>query len=242
VLKLLSLLPAVADAKARTAVEPFADGEWLLVYGSRVAIPGPNANVLKHMRSDADVSRAIADAGLAASDAGVGAVHAELYGVKDVLLRPQPQMFALVPSDRASELNAALARPVPIDPGLKAGEMARFFLAEPAKVARFLPADVVKATVIVKPAADGGFDLAADADCADAASCRTTATALEDLLKRSNTLMVKIVSKDLLGGVAVAADGAKLRATLHVSPDQVDTLSNLARAELGLPAASATAE
>ena len=233
ILKLLSVVPEVIDARAKTGVDPFADGEWLLVYGSSVSIPGANANVVKHLRSEAELTRANVDAGMGASDAGPGAVHAEIYGVRDVLLRPQASVLALVPADRAADLGVALSRA--IDPGTRPGELVRIFLAEPAKVVRWLPADVVRASVVVKPASDGGLDLSAEADCPDAASCKATATTLDELARKQNSLMVRIVTKNLLGNLTLRAEATKLKALLHATPDQVDALLNLTRAQLGLP-------
>jgi hypothetical protein len=239
VLTMLSVMPGVIDAHAQTGIDPFSDGDWLLVYGPKVSIPGPNANVVKHARSEAQVTKAIADAGLPAWDAGAGtpgtAVRSELFGVRDVLLRPQPGIVALVPGDRASDLAAVLAKP--IDPGVKPGELARIFVAEPAKLARFLPAEVVRANVVVKAAADGGLDLGAEADCPDAKVCKATATELEELVKRSNSMMVRIILKGLLSNLVVRADGTKLKATLHAEPGQVDAVLNITRVQLGLPAA-----
>jgi hypothetical protein len=224
VMKMLSLLPDVREAREHTGVDLFADGEWLLVYGGKVAIPGPNANVVKHAKAEADVTRALADGGV------------EIFGVKDVLLRPQPGMLALVPSDRAPELAVVLSKA--IDPGVKPGELARAFVAEPAKLLRFLPAELTRASVNVRAAADGGLDASAELDCPGAASCKAAATALEELARTQNTLMVRIVTKNLLGGLGVQADGARLKATLHVAPDQVDAALNLIRAQLGLPGES----
>jgi hypothetical protein len=239
VLKLLSVIPGVIDAKATTGVDPFADGEWLVVYGSKVEVPGPNANVVKHARSEGAVTSAFADAGLEAWDGGAGAgttgaVRADVYGVRDVVLRPQLGVVALVPGDRARDLAAALAKP--IDLGVKAGELARMFVAEPAKLARFLPAEVVRATVVAKAAPDGGLDVSAEADCPDAASCKTTAAALDELAKKQNTLMVRIVLKNVLAGLSFRSDGTKLKATLHAGRDQVDAVLNITRVQLGLPA------
>lgn len=243
IVKMLSLIPDVIDTKTRTGVEPFEDAEWLLVYGSRVGVPGPNANVVKHSRPEAVVAKAVADGGFEAWDAGAsaavapgttGAMRGEMYGVRDVLLRPQPGVLALVPGDRARDLAAVLAKP--IDPGVKPGELARIYVAEPAKLARFIPAAVVDATMIVTPAMDAGLHVAVEGLCPDPEACRATATDLEQLASRFNSMMVRIVTKNLLGNLTVRADGATLKATLHVAPDQVDALLNLLRAQLGLPA------
>ncbi|MDB4934480.1 MAG: hypothetical protein JWP87_1452 [Labilithrix sp.] len=243
VLKMLSVVPEVIEARSRTGVDPFADGEWLLVYGSKVEVPGQNANVVKHGRPEAAVTSAMTDAGLEAWDGGGaagtnGAVRAEIYGVRDVVLRPQSGVLAVVPGDRAGDLASALSKP--IDLGVKAGELARVFFAEPSKLLRFLPADVVRASVVAKAASDGGLDLAAEADCADAASCKTTAAALDELAKKQNTLMVRIVLKNVLANLSVRSDGPKLKATLHASPDQVDAILSITRAQLGLPAEDPT--
>ncbi|MDB5212948.1 MAG: hypothetical protein JWO86_875 [Myxococcaceae bacterium] len=246
VTRMLSVIPEVIDAKRRTGIDPFADGEWLLVYGTKVAVPGPNANVVKHGRAEGELTKTMADGGFEAWDAGApststsppsaataNAVRAEIYGVNDVVLRPQPGIVAVVPGDRARDLAVALAKP--IDLGVKPGELARAFVAEPAKLLRFLPAEVVHAHVIVKAAPDGGLDASADADCLDAAQCKATAAAVEELSKSQNSLVVRIVTKNLLGGLVVRADGTKLKATLHAAPDQVDAALNLLRSQLGLP-------
>ena len=238
VTKMLSVIPEVIDAKRRTGLNPFADGEWLLVYGAKVAVPGPNANVVKHGRAEADLTRTMADGGFEAWDAGApsavaSGVRAEIYGVNDVIVRPQPSIAALVPGDRARDLAVALAKP--IDPGVRPGELARAFVTEPAKLLRFLPADVVRASLVVKAAIDGGLDASAEADCPDAAQCKATATALEELIKTQNSLVVRIVTKNLLGGLTVRGDGTKLKAALHAAPDQVDAALNLLRSQLGLP-------
>lgn len=234
ILLLMSALPAVIAAKTRTAVDPFADGEWLLVYGAQPGVPGANASVVRHGRPETEVTMAIADAGFEPREAGPpGALRAELYGVHDVLLRPQPATLALVPSDRAADLGAALARP--LDPAVKNGELARIFVAEPAPLVRGLPSEVTRASVLVKPNADGGLDLSADADCGDAPSCSATATALQDLVARQNSMLVRLATRSLLSGLGIRADGTKLRATLHASPEQVDAIVNLVRAQLDLP-------
>jgi hypothetical protein len=244
VVKMLSVIPEVIETKARTGVDPFQDSEWLLVYGSKVEVPGPNANVVKHGRPAAVVT-AMLDAGIEAWDGGssasspVGTARAarvEMYGVRDVLLRPQPGVLALVPGDRARDLAAVLAGPV--DPGVRPGELARIALAAPSTLLGFLPTDVTRGIVTVKAAPDGGLDASAEADCADAASCKATLAALEALVqRRAASLMVRIATRNLLSNLSIRVDGVKLKATLHAAPDQVTALLNLVRAQLGLPGA-----
>lgn len=228
VLKMFSIMPDVIDMKRKTGVDAFAEGEWLLVYGSRTMVPGPNANVVKHATSESEITRATTAAGI------TGDGHVRLFGVRDTLIRPQPGILALVPNDRATELGAALAKP--IDTLLKPGELARTFIAEPSKVVS-LPGHLVRANVIVKAASDGGLDATAVADCPDAPSCTATATALEEIVKRQNSIALRIALGNILGSFAVKANGAKLEASLHASPDQVESVLQLLRAMMGLPAA-----
>ena len=231
---MLSLVPEVVEATTKTGVDPFAHGEWLLVYGAQAEVPGANANVLRHGKPDAEVTKALEAAGFEARDGGAsGGVQASLYGVKEPLLRPQAATLALVPADRAADLASAL-KPA-IDPGTKAGELARAFLAEPAKVLRVLPSEVMNANVVAKPASDGGLDLSADAACGDAAGCAAIATKLTEYLGGQNSVMVRMVTRSLFSGLVIKASGARLEATLHASPDQVDAILSLLRAQLGLP-------
>lgn len=76
--------------------------------------------------------------------------------------------------------------------------------------------------------------MSAEAACPDPASCKTLAAGLDELARRYNTLLVRIVLKNLLAGVAVQADGAKVKASVHASPEQVAAILNILRAELGL--------
>ena len=229
---ILSLVPEVIDASKKTGVDPFVHGEWLLVYGPRVEIPGPNANVLRHAKTDVEVTKALAAAGFEARDGGVG-MQAALYGAKEPLLRPQAGMLAMVPADRATDLQVAL-KPA-VDPGVKAGELARMFLSEPAGSLRVLPSDVTRATVIARPASDGGLDLSADAQCPDAAACTAAATKLTEYVGRQNSMMVRMVTRSVLSGLVIKGNGSKLEATLHATPEQVDAILSILRAQLGLP-------
>ena len=148
-----------------------------------------------------------------------------MFGVRDVLLRPQPGMIALVPGDRASDLAAVLAKP--FDAGVKPSELAHIHLAEPARVVRFLPAEVVNAEVIVKSAADGGLDFTADADCPSVATCKTIATDVDEWVRRQNGILVRMVLGNVLGTFTVRADVTKLHATLHATPQHVRRCADL---------------
>ena len=86
-----------------------------------------------------------------------------------------------------------------------------------------------------KPGADGGLDLSADAQCPDAPACTAAATKLTDFVGRQNSMMVRMVTRSLLSGLVIKGNGTKLEATLHATPDQVDAILSLLRAQLGLP-------
>jgi len=248
--RVLGALPPIVDTKARTGIDPLAHGTWLLVYGSSLEVPGPNANVLRTSRTDAEIGAALADAGLGpttdAGDAGAAASHgafpdagipADVAGVRDVLLRPQPRVIALVPSDRAADLAVALARP--IDPGLKPRELARIAIHEPGKLgargaATAVLAPLVRLTVALSAATDGGLDVAVDGDCKTAAECADATMAANAALKTLNTIGVRIVLGGLLNGVVVKADGARARAGAHVTPAELERILNLATSALGV--------
>ncbi|AKV04833.1 hypothetical protein AKJ09_11496 [Labilithrix luteola] len=244
-LEIFSLLPETILTKQRTAVDPFADGEWLLVYGEDVDVPGNNVNAVRHGRPAVEVSGAIAKAGFLPLEEGPkGAVRTELFDVRDALFSPTPSLLVMAPRDRAKEISVALVRPV--DPGFKSGELARVFFKEPWRATSILPKSLSDALVVVRPASDDGLDVSAEATCPDEAACKEIAEGLRQRAARMNSLMVRVATRGLLipltvegkpGGEGIRAEGTKLRASVHAAPDQVQSILNFVRAALGLPAA-----
>lgn len=66
-----------------------------------------------------------------------------------------------------------------------------------------------------------------------------TATALEGFVGRQNSMIVRIATRSLLSGLAIRAEGTRLRATLHVSPEQVDAILGVVAAVPSRPARQA---
>lgn len=248
-LAIFSLMPATMLAKQRTGVDPFADGEWLLVYGEDVDVPGDNVNVVRHARPISEVSGAIARAGfLPLEDGPKGAVRTELFDVRDALFSPTPSLLVMAPRDRARDVAAALVKP--IDLGVKSGELARVFVKDPSRTTSVLPKALADALVVVRPANDGGLDLSGEATCPDETACKEIAQGLRDRAARMNSLMVRVATRGLLGaltvegkpgGEGIRAEGTKVRASVHAAPDQVQSILNFVRAALGLPAADPNA-
>lgn len=230
----LSLLPAILDAKRRTDVDPFEDGDWLLAYGPNVGAFIVNATVVRHHRTDAEVTQAIDHGGFEKSEHAEAGLASDLFGTDTVLLRPRAQTLAFVPQDRAKDFTVSLS--TLDDPGLRAGEIARLAMQEPSKVlAGYVPAEIAGGDAFVKPATDGGLDVSAEGTCATADACKEAAKTIEATIARQNSMIVRIATRGLLNSVKVRAEGAKVKATLHADPEQIDALVQLLRAVLGLP-------
>jgi len=230
----LSLLPAVIDAKRRTGVDPFDDGDWMLSYGPNVGAFIVNATVVRHHRTDDEITLALAQGSFEKSEHAAGGLASDLFGTDTVLLRPRTQTLAFVPQDRAKDLGAALTKLD--DPGLRTGEIAKLVAMEPSKMlSGYVPSEITTSEGVVKPAADGGLDVSAEGTCATADGCKEAAKAIEATVTRLNSMIVRIATRGLLSGVKVRAEGAKVKATLHAAPEQIDAIVQLMRASLNLP-------
>jgi hypothetical protein len=239
----IALLPDVVAVKDRTGVDVVADGDWYLVYGEDIDVPGANANVLHHGRASGEVERAMTDSGLESFDVGgARAVRSELFAVRDALVLPRASLLAMVPRDRATDLAAALTKA--FDAGLRSGELVRATIEEPSRATGLLPREVTHAVVTVRAGAGGGLDVGAEADCPSVDACKAIAEGLRERARRAGTVVVRIATRGLFvplgeegkpGGEGLRAEGTKLRAVLHASVDQVAGIVNFARAALGLP-------
>jgi len=230
-----SLTRSVMEMKAKTGVDPFDEGDLLFVYGPHVSVFVANVNVVRHHAVDAEVARATASAGWPRSDAGSPAYDADLFGVRSVLLVPAPHTVALVPVDRAADLVPVLARVT--DPKLGPGEVARAVMAEPnVTLARIVLPSVKKLDVVLRPAQDGGLDVAGEGACTTPEACTLAARAVLEEARQHNSLAVRIATRGLFNDVKTDAQGTKLRIGLHATPDQVDALVGLVRAALDVPA------
>ena len=220
-LELFDRLPAVSDWEERTGV-PVRAGDALLVYGKEIGLPGANASVLR-------LPRAVALTPVPSFQA---------FGVRDAVLHPHPTLVAFVPSDRASDFEAALK--APFDFGVKPGEVARVTVAELPRVMPLPEQAKQNLLLVVKPATDHGLDAAFEVDCGvDAAKCAAVASDVTDFVARSNSIMVRLATRGILNGFTARVDGKKLKATLHITPEQMDANLRMASAIFGLPEPSA---
>lgn len=236
----LSLLPAIIDAKRRTGIDPFEDADWMLAYGPSIGAFIVNATVVRHHRKDEEVTQAIEQGSFEKSDHAEGGLASDLFGADTVLLRPRARTLAFVPQDRAKDFTAVLSKLD--DPGLRSAEIARFALLEPAKVlASIVPAEVTSAEGSVRPGQGGGLDASAEGACATAEACKEAAKAIEATVTRQNSMIVRMMTRGLFNSLKVRAEGAKVKATLHADPEQIDALVQLVRAYLGLPAVDSVA-
>lgn len=235
----LSLLPAMIDAKQRTGVDVLADSEWLLAYGPNLGALVTNANVVRHHVKDDDVTQALGKSGFEASRFADGGLASDLFGTDTVLLRPRAQTIAFVPQDRARDFGAALAKLD--DPGIRAPEILTLAVRDPkstvpGKVGSLVPAELTKVEGTMKPGPGDSLDLAAEGTCTTPEACKEAAATMDATVKAQNSMMVRIATRGLLSSFAVRAEGAKVKATLHVSAEQVEAIDQLMRSLLGLPA------
>lgn len=228
-------------------VDPVRDVDWVLVYGPSLIHTDRAAMLVRYSAPDEVVDRAV---GAIAEryehggpfDAGVPGVKASVGFAdngKRVFLRAQPKLLVVVPPDKAHEFAVALRRSK-VSPKVRPGEAMRLVVKDPWRQVAIprlkLSQNLKELRVWIVPrASDGGADVYGEADATDAASAAEAAEALTELIRQQNANFgVKIVTKGLLNGVRVTAEGNK--AVLHVSAsrEQIEALAALLAATLGV--------
>lgn len=232
-----------ADAE-KAGVDPIRDTDWILIYGPSLIHTERDAVLVHYSAPDKLVDEAVDAVAMRYDrggpfDAGVPGVKASL-GYADlaerVFLRAQPHVLAVVPKDKATEFAKALRR-APISPKVRPGEAMRLTVVDPWKQISIpgLKFDraVSELRMWIVPRADGSADLFAEGDCADELAAEDAARALTDLLRRQNSVGVRIATRGLLNDAKVVANGKRFEFKLTASRDQLEAILQLVGAFLG---------
>lgn len=251
---LLHGIPQWADFMkgAQTAVDPVRDTDWILIYGPSLIHTERDAVIVHYSTTDAIVDNA-ADATSKRYDKG-GPFDAGVPGVKAwlghadqaerVFIRGQPKVLIIVPKDKAKDF-ATLAKRATINPRVRPGEALRLTVKDPWKQISIKGLKInesvkeIRLWIIPRPR-DGGADVWVEGDCTDEAAAIDAADALTDVLKRQNSMGVRIATRGLLNNAKVEADGTHIKSHLSVSQEQLEALLQGVGAVLGVNVQSAT--
>jgi len=231
---------------SQTVVDPIKDTDWILIYGPSLIHTDRDAVLVRYSAPDAVVDQAVEqiakryDKG-GPFDAGVPGVKASLGhadNAERVFMRVQPHVLTVVPKDKAAEFAKVLKR-APISPRVRPGEAVRLTVKDPWRQIsipglKFSNSLKELRLWVVPRASDGGADLHIEGDTTDDAAAVEVADALTDIVKRQNTIAVRLATRGLLNNVRVVPDGSHVKTDVSVSADQLEALLQTVAAVLGV--------
>jgi hypothetical protein len=155
-----------------------------------------------------------------------------------VFMRVQPHVLTIVPKDKANEFARVMKRAA-IAPRVRPGEALRLTVKDPWKQVavpglKFSQSLKELRLWIVPRASDGGADVYVEGDCTEEAAATDSADALTELLKRQNSVAIRIATRGLLNNAKVEANGTHINTHLSASQDQLEALLQVVGAFLGV--------
>lgn len=228
---------------APAPVDPIRHTDWILIYGPSLIHTERDAVLVRYNLPD-DVVDVALD-GIARSydqggayDAGVPGVKASLGwadNAQRAFVRPQAKLLVIVPPSHAREAALTFRRQVPRGP--PAGEAVRLIVRNPSNQISIPGLKFSKALselrLWIVPRGDGGADVHMEGDCDDPEAAADSAARLTELLRRQNSLGVRIATRGLLNNVQVVAEGSKLKLDTVATAEQLEAVLQLAAAAFG---------
>jgi hypothetical protein len=240
---LLMAIPQWKDFIQGTRVNPLRDIDWISINGPALLHTEKDVILVRYAISDAEVDKAVSALSAKHSsggrvDVGVPTVRAvRMYAdnAERVFLRPQSHVLAVVPRDYAKTAAQILAKAtVPV--ALKrADEALRLTLVHPHGPMRQIPESVTEVRLWIVPrSGDGGADVYGEGDTASASDGESAASALTRFVEDQNSFGVQLLTRGLLNGIEIRADGPHLRLHVSATRDQIEILLAFVGGRLGV--------
>jgi hypothetical protein len=153
-------------------------------------------------------------------------------GTLRVVLRPRPHLVVAVSSDAAAAVEPALRASPLVDPRADPDEGLAVDFPHPHEMLPQIPDEARRLAVRVYARPAGAAEALAEITCDDEAAATATATTLRDRAAAVNDVMVRLLTRDLLGGLVVEAHGPHVELRLPATAEQADALVTLATATL----------
>ncbi|HEY6460831.1 MAG TPA: hypothetical protein VIY73_11795 [Polyangiaceae bacterium] len=227
------------DFMKGTDIDPVKDTDWLMISGPSLVNSTRDVILIHYSTADARVEKAMAvvSAGYASGgpfDAGVPGVKAmttHADGAERVMLRPQPHVLAVVPTNVAQKMARVLSG-ARVQPHIRPGEAAYIRVVNPHHPMPEIPETITAMSLRVVPRADEGADVFIDGDTKDAAAAVDAAAELRNVVKRHDDFVTASLTHGLLDHVDVTAEGSEVKLHLTASRDQIEAVVSLVAAFL----------
>jgi hypothetical protein len=195
----------------RVTSHPLADLDW-------IDIVGPKDAAKERMAARTTTDDAALDGRLASN--GDGSLR--------LVVRGQPHLVAAAPPDGADALQVALRGSRVVDPPADDSEGLRAELPHPHVFFHVVPDEARRAILHVQARPEGAAEARLELSCDDPASAERVAGEMRDQANQVNGAVVKLLTRDLLGGLTVEIDGATAKLHLPASREQLEALATLA--------------
>jgi hypothetical protein len=176
---------------------------------------------------------------LAADDVVDARLQARSDGSLRVVDRPQPHLVAALPPDGAAAILATLRTARVLEPaGSDPDEALHVDFPHPHGVVLYVPEEARRAVVRVDSRPGGAAEGFVDLTCDDEAAASLMAARLQARASEINNLIVRVLTRDLLGSLTIAVEGPVVKLRLPATSEQLESLATLAAAVLpgaGLP-------
>jgi hypothetical protein len=196
--------------------QPLTDLEWIDVVG-----PKDPAHERMVMRT------------AAADEAMDARLQTRSDGSLRVVERGQPHLIAALPPDGAQATLQSLRAARLTDPDdSDADEALHVDFPNPHGVMLYVPANVRRAVVRADSRPGGAAEGFADLTFDDDATATRMAGELRARAESMNNVVVRVLTRDLLGGLVIAAEGPVVKLSLPATKEQLESLATLASAML----------
>jgi hypothetical protein len=208
--------PGWGATLASIAPHPLDDLEWIAVVGPR----------------DPARERMMTRTAAAADDVIDSRLRERSDGTLRVVVRgPAHAVVALRPDD-APAVVPALPTARVLEPQADADEALHVDFPDPHRMLSPVPAEVRRLVLRAYSRPGGGGEAFADLVCDDDATAARVADELRTRADQVNNLAVRLLTRDLLGGLVVTVEGPVAKLRLPATREQLESLATLAAAVL----------
>jgi hypothetical protein len=160
-------------------------------------------------------------------------LRARSDGTLRVVERPQSHLVAALPPEGAASILQTLHTAHVLEPtGADPDEVLHVDFPHPHGVILFAPEEARRAVVRVDSRPGGAAEGFVDLTCDDQAAASVLATRLRARAGDMNNLMVRVLTRDLLGSLSITVEGPVVKLRLPATSDQLESLATLAAAAL----------
>jgi hypothetical protein len=203
--------PGWGKTLRRISPHPVAELDWIDVVGPR----DPDKERLSTRTA---VEDAVVDTRLA--QGGDGTLR--------VVVRSQPHLVTAAPPATAPALQAQLRKARVLDPSAEQDEGLRADVPDPHALSHYVPQEARRALVHVYSRPGGAAEARVELTCDDAAAAQRAAASLRSTVDGLNGIVVRMLTRDLLGGLSIDVSGPIVRLRLPASQEQLEALATLA--------------